>query len=145
MLKFKKVKEDAIIPAKKHGSDAGLDVFTRETFQLRRGEHKVVQTGIVLADCPEDIVLFVWPKSGLDAEFGLTTGAGVIDPGYRGEIMILVKNTGAYAIQIEKGDAFAQLVPTKISKVEVEEVDEVKQTDRDKDGGIARSVNNEKD
>lgn len=143
MLKFKKVKEDAIIPAKKHESDAGIDVFTRETFQLRRGEHKVIRTGIVLADCPEDVVLFVWPKSGLDAEFGLTTGAGVIDPGYRGEIMILVKNTGSYALQIEKGDAFAQLVPTKIAKVGVEEVSEIEQTDRNEDGGIARSVNNE--
>lgn len=143
MLKFKKFEEDAVIPCRKHETDAGLDVFARETFQLRRGEQRIIRTGVILSDCPEDVALFVWPKSGLDAEFGVSTGAGVIDPGYRGEIMILLKNTGSYDIQIEKGDAFAQLVPTKIAKLEVEESTDIVDTDRNDDGGIARSMNNE--
>ena len=143
MIQFKKIHEDAILPCRKHKGDAGLDVFALETFQLRRREQKVVQTGIVLAGCPDDVGLFVWPKSGLDAEFGISTGAGVIEPTYRGEILILVRNMSSFAIQIEKGDAFAQLVPLKLANEDVEEVDSLEETERGADGGIARSINNE--
>jgi dUTP pyrophosphatase len=65
---------------------------------------------------------------------GLFTHAGVIDAGYTGEIKVLFHNNSSTSIKIEQGDKIAQLVPTKVVNFEVEEVDELFETKRGKNG-----------
>lgn len=139
-ISFKKLDESAKLPTRKHQDDAGIDVYALETFRIAGGEQKVIHTGIALADCPKEHVLLVWPKSGLDAEFGLHTGAGVIDSGFRGEILILLKNMSEFIWEISAGEAIAQIVVVPRPIYVIVEAEEVSETERGETGGIVNSV-----
>jgi len=139
-VKFNKLTDEAKLPTRKHKMDAGIDVYSLETVRLAANSQKVIHTGIALAKCPRRYVLQVWPKSGLDAEFGLHTGAGIIDCEYRGEILILLKNMSEYIWEIEAGDAIAQLVLLPCPGYEIELTEDTDETERGDTGGITKTV-----
>lgn len=133
-MQFKLVEENAQLPKKKHYNDAGYDVFSVEERDIPPRGQEVIHTGVKLVSCEPGICLQIWSKSGLDAEFGLHAGAGIIDPGYRGELLVLLKNMSDDWVTVEAGEAVAQIVPVKIdtdSSVQVV-------SERGEDGGIAR-------
>lgn len=136
---FRKKRPDATLPSRKHEQDAGLDLHSVEEVTLKSGESKVVHTGIELAKCMPDLVLFIWPKSGMDAKYGITTGAGVVDSNYRGEILVLLRNVSDSDYIISKGEQVAQLVPVLQPSFEAAWGKEVSASERGADGGIARS------
>lgn len=133
-IKVKKLVKEAKLPCYAHNGDAGLDVFACEDFELKPGARHAFRTGIALS-IPSGYALLVWDKSGLAANFGLKTMAGVIDSGYRGECKIVLFNVGQKSYKIKKGDKIAQLLLQKVENVEVNQVDELDMTERG-DGGF---------
>ncbi|KND46733.1 MAG: Deoxyuridine 5'-triphosphate nucleotidohydrolase [Parcubacteria bacterium C7867-006] len=129
ILKVKRLESDAILPSYAHPGDAGLDIYSGEDLTLAPGESGKVKTGVSL-EIQDGFVGLVWDKSGLSINHGIKTLGGVVDSGYRGEIMIGVINLGKESYTFEKGHKVAQMLIQKIERVEVIESDELNDTSR---------------
>jgi dUTP pyrophosphatase len=72
----------------------------------------------------------------LAARFGITlpNSPGTIDPDYRGELKVLMQNTGSEPVSIRRGDRIAQLVFARFEAPSVEEVDALSETERGEGG-----------
>jgi dUTP pyrophosphatase len=81
----------------------------------------VVPTGIVIENCPADVYLRIAPRSGLALKFGLMVLAGVVDSDYRGEISVILLNTGDVSFNANAGERIAQLIPTRLAPVDISE------------------------
>ena len=104
--------ETARMPSHAHEDDAAFDLYADEALQLAPGARVAVRTGVALALAPGTCGL-VLPRSGLAARHGITVlnAPGLIDPGYRGEVMVILHNTDpAEPFAIESGDRVAQLL-----------------------------------
>lgn len=132
-LKIKKLQTDAILPSYAKKGDAGMDIFASENLTLNPGERGIVKTGISV-EFPEGYVFLVWDKSGISSKTGVTTLAGVIDAGYRGEIGIAVINLGQESYTFEKGKKVAQGLIQPVVEAEIEEVDILSDSARGEDG-----------
>lgn len=141
VIKFKKISPEARIPTRKFSLDSGLDIYALKTTYIPAREQAVMQTGIALASLSPYFVIQIWSKSGLDSRLGLHVGAGIVDPNYRGEILVLLKNMSDYPIGINKGDAIAQLVIVQCMRPDIEIVDDIEATDRGEQGGINANAN----
>lgn len=128
-LPVKKLDPEAKIPERAHTSDAGLDLFTLDQGVVEINETIILRTGIAMA-IPEGYVGLIWDKSGLAANYGLTCLGGVIDAGYRGEIMIKLANLGTEAYTITKHQKIAQLLIQPVALPQLEEVKELDETER---------------
>ena len=142
MLEIKITRKDKSIPLPEyqHGEeDAGLDLFSAEAETLHSGEYKLIKTGISLA-IPPGYAGFVYPRSGLALKHGVTVlnADGVIDPGYRGEIGVILINHGSSAFEIQQGDRIAQLIIQQVARVRWQEVKDLKETERG-DGGFGHT------
>ncbi|MFZ0312278.1 MAG: dUTP diphosphatase [Candidatus Korobacteraceae bacterium] len=109
MLKVKRLSPDAILPTVAHpGEDIGYDLYSAEELTVPAHGAAGVHTGIAIAFVPTAGGI-VKTRSGL-AKKRLLCNAGVIDAGYRGEIIVLMENLGDEAYTIQKGDKIAQLL-----------------------------------
>lgn len=133
VLKIKKLHPDVKIPKYEYEGDAGLDLRASDTFVLKKGEIKVVLTGIQI-EIPEGYVGFIWDKSGLAIKYSLKTMGGVIDSGYRGEIMVGIINLGKNDYVLEKGHKVAQMIIQKKENVKIKEVKELGKSHRGVNG-----------
>ncbi len=112
--------------------DLAADLYSIETRQLNPGEIATIRTGIAM-QFPEGYGAVVADRSGL-ALRGVTTLAGVIDPGYRGELKIVIAYLGSEPLTIQTGDRIAQLrIVERIGGV-FEEVDKLEKSARDNKG-----------
>ncbi len=126
-IPIKRLHADAVIPGHAYGDgDAGVDLASVEELTLREGERALVPTGIAVA-IPPGYGGFVQPRSGLAARHGitLTNSPGLIDSNYRGEIQVILQNTGHTDFEINIGDRIAQLVIMPVEHADFEEVDEL--------------------
>ncbi len=124
-----RLSESAKVPTYAHPFDAGMDLFASEEVKLAVGERGQIRTGIALA-VPEGYVGLIWDKSGLAQKYGLKTLGGVIDSGYRGEILVGIVNLGNEPYTLEAGHKVAQLLIQKVERVEFEETDTLSDTSR---------------
>ena len=112
-VRCRRLVEHAILPSYAHGpgEDAGMDLHAAEDTLLRPGGWAAVRTGIAI-ELPTGLEGQVRPRSGLASKHGVTilNGPGTIDPGYRGEIRVLLVNLGSAAYRVRAGDRIAQLV-----------------------------------
>ena len=111
-LRFKQLDPRAKLPTRGHDSDAGLDLSCLESFNLAPGERKPIRTGLAV-EIPAGFGGLVLPRSGLARKHGiaLVNAPGLIDPGYRGEIQILLLNTDRESsCAASAGDRRAQLM-----------------------------------
>jgi len=117
---------DLPLPSYARPGDAGMDLFAREGCVLAPGGGRfVVPCGIAIA-VPEGWGGFVLPRSGLAAKHGITLGnpPGLIDPGYRGEVKVVLVNTDPQeAYEVHRGDRIAQLVLLRVDPIRLEVVD----------------------
>lgn len=120
-LTVERLSPNAKLPIRPHEHDAGLDLFSLDYYSLAPGERTNIRTGIKIA-IPTGYVGLIWDKGGLAKE-GLHTMAGVIDAGYRGEVLINIINLGQTIAQIAHGQKIAQLL---IQKVELPKIIESK-------------------
>lgn len=133
-IQVKKLREDAVVPVYAHSGDAGMDLYSVEQVTLAPGGRAGVATGVAMS-IPEGNVGLVWEKSGRAAAEGLSTMAGVIDAGYRGEIVVVLRNSGDEPIVIEPHQKIAQLLIQPVVRGEITEVQELDDTPRG-DGGF---------
>ena len=119
---IQKLHPDAQLPTYAHGpvEDAGMDLRAVERVVLQPGVAQAVPTGIAI-ELPPGHEAQVRPRSGLGLKHSLTVNFGTIDPGYRGEIRVIMFNLGRADYTVEKGDRIAQLVISRYESVEWEE------------------------
>ncbi|MHC1785299.1 MAG: hypothetical protein AB9891_21555 [Anaerolineaceae bacterium] len=131
---------DAFPPTRKHSDDAGMDVYAYADTVIPPHSFGIVPTGISVR-VPKDCMLDARPKS----KSNFLIGAGVIDFGYQGEILIKVANITSEQLVIQRGQAVAQLVASQILIGELVEVSKEalfeNESRRGPDGGIAREYN----
>ena len=135
-LLFKKLNPEAQTPVRQHPDDAGLDLFSVEDTVIPAQGRTVVGTGISVA-IPKGYAGFIQPRSGLAAKRGITVlnTPGLIDSGYRGELLVILYNTNLYNYaEIGKGDRIAQLVILPVAFPELVEVSELEKSDRGEGG-----------
>jgi dUTP pyrophosphatase len=132
-IKIKKLHPDAIIPHYAHKGDAGMDLFTIESFELEPGERKSIGLGLAL-EIPEGHVGLIMDKSGISHKYGIKSFGGVIDSGYRGEIHVGIMNLSDKFFLFEKGHKIAQLIIQEFKHVEFEETKELNFSIRGENG-----------
>jgi len=117
-LKYARTGANAKSPNRKHPTDAGVDVYALTDDVLWPFSYRNIHTGVTF-DIPAGTMLEVRPKGRNNH----LIGAGVIDAGYQGEIVIKVVNYTWKPMRIKKGDAIAQLVQVPVICEPVEEVE----------------------
>jgi dUTP pyrophosphatase len=127
----RRLRPDAHVPRQAYEGDAGLDLSACERVVLSPGQRAVVPTGLAV-EIPEGHAGFVQPRSGLAARhgIGIVNSPGLIDSGYRGEIRVVLLNTGDEPFAVEPGMRIAQLVVVPVAAVRVIEVDELAASER---------------
>lgn len=125
-IKIKRVHADAQIPQYAHGplEDAGMDLHAVEDVTLEPQVAKLVPTGLSI-EVPPGYEAQLRPRSGLALKHAITlpNSPATIDPGYRGEVKVILLNLGKQSYQVTKGDRIAQMVIAKYEAVEFEETD----------------------
>jgi dUTP pyrophosphatase len=101
--------ENANVPTKAHRTDAGFDLYSTEEININPKQRSTIKTGVSF-EMPKDIAGLVWPRSGLSVKKGIDVLAGVIDSGYRGEVMVCLYNTSEEVVEIKRGDRIAQII-----------------------------------
>jgi dUTP pyrophosphatase len=130
-IKVKKLHEQGQLPRYAHTGafgDLAADLYAAEGATIAAGATAAVSTGVAM-EFPSTHGALVEDRSGL-AMRGVTTLAGVIDPGYRGEIKVVMANLGAAALEIQAGDRIAQLRIVRRIEAEFEEVEELVEAPR---------------
>lgn len=128
-IKIKKLHPDAVMPSFAHPGDAGMDLFSVERVEIRPNERVQIKTGLAF-EVPSGFAGLVWDKSGLSHKHGLKTLGGVLDSGYRGELMVGITNLSSETYVLEKGHKVAQMVIQKIEHPEIVEVETLSETKR---------------
>lgn len=121
MLRIRKLHPAAQLPEYAHGpaEDAGLDLRCIEGAVLEPGVPQAVATGLAL-EIPAGYEVQIRPRSGLALKHAITlpNSPATIDPGYRGELKVILLNLGKSTYEIQAGDRVAQMVLAKYEAVE---------------------------
>ena len=125
-LRIRKLHADAVLPRYAHGpdEDAGMDLCAVESALLEPNVPQAVPTGLSL-EIPPGFEAQIRPRSGLAFKHAISVpnSPGTIDPGYRGEVKVILINLGRQPYQVSKGDRIAQMVIARYEAVEIEEGD----------------------
>ena len=123
---MKRLRPDATLPEYAHGpaEDAGMDLRAVERTVLAPNVPRGVPTGLAI-ELPAGYEAQIRPRSGLALKHAVTVpnSPGTIDPGYRGEIRVILLNLGKTDYVVEKGDRIAQIVIAKYEAIELMEGD----------------------
>ncbi len=139
-LRVTRIRDNAVLPARAHSGDAGLDLSACEPVTIGAGERVAVGTGLAV-EIPDGHAGLVVPRSGLALRHGLSivNAPGVIDAGYRGEVRVILLNTDREAtFTVEPGMRIAQLLVVPAVAIDVVELRELTTTERG-DGGFGSS------
>lgn len=128
-IKIKRLQPEAKVPTFAHPGDAGMDLYSAERVEIPPGERVKIKTGIAVA-LPEGYAGLWWDKSGLSNNHGLKILGGVLDAGYRGELLVGLVNLSRETYVVEKGDKVTQMLVQKVEQPEIEEVTELGETSR---------------
>ncbi len=136
-IKFKKLHANAVIPKYAKTGDGGMDLIATEYSVDENGCH-CYKTGLA-SEFPENYVALLFPRSSITKyALNLANCVGVLDSGYRGEIILKFKNTPNPSSGENKiyniGDKIAQLVILELPKVEIFEVDNLSGSERGEGG-----------
>ena len=120
-IRIQRIHPAAVLPSYAHGpgEDAGMDLHAVEAVTLDPGVPRLVPTGLTI-EVPAGFEAQVRPRSGLALKHGITmpNAPGTIDPGYRGEIRVILLNLGREAYTIHAGDRIAQMIVARYEAVE---------------------------
>jgi len=128
---------DLAVPAYARAGDAGADLVARQdTTLVAAGGRALVPTGVAVA-IPSGWAGFVLPRSGLALRHGVTclNTPGLIDAGYRDELLVLLVNTDPTEdYRVQRGDRIAQLVIMRVEQARFDLVDDLPGSDRGRGG-----------
>ena len=131
-VKIKKLDEKAVIPSYAKPGDAGMDLTAiRYEYDYHYGNH-IYKTGLAI-EIPEGYVGLIFPRSSnRETDAYMTNHVGVIDSGYRGEIIITYKDKDRYGTKTPYyiGDRIAQLIIMQYPPIKLVEVEELSETER---------------
>lgn len=128
-IHFKKLDEKAVKPKFSKPGDAGADLVAT-SLDLSRDGQIVYSTGIAV-EIPEGMVGLVFPRSSVrNTDLTMSNSVGVIDSGYRGEIMVTFNLKNPWSDIYNVGDRIAQLVIIPVPLVKYKEVEELSETER---------------
>lgn len=135
-LKVKRLTDTAKLPTRNKHGDMGYDIYADE--DIVRSSHKLesIKTGIAI-ELPKGYGAFLVGRSGRTSSSLFRVNLGVIDNGYRGEILVMndILDNGEQQIErFEKGDKIAQLIILPIYDIEVIEVESLSSSDRGDNG-----------
>ena len=123
-IRINKLHPQALLPEYAHGpsEDAGMDVRAREGALLEPNVPQAIPTGLAL-EIPAGYEVQIRPRSGLALKHAITlpNSPATIDPGYRGELKVILLNLGKTPYQVHAGDRIAQMVVARYEAVEWEE------------------------
>src|SRR5712692_216116 len=123
-IKIQRISAQAALPEYAHGpdEDAGMDLRAVERATLLPGIPQTVATGLTI-ELPPGYEAQVRPRSGLALKHAITVpnAPATIDPGYRGEIKVILLNLGRENYEIQPGDRIAQMVIARYEAIEWEE------------------------
>lgn len=123
-IRISKLHPQALLPEYAHGplEDAGMDVRALEAALLEPNVPHAVPTGLAL-EIPAGYEVQIRPRSGLALKHAITlpNSPATIDPGYRGELKVILLNLGKMPYQVHAGDRIAQMVVARYESVEWEE------------------------
>ena len=136
-VKVKKLHPDAIIPKYAKAGDAGMDIHTVARGEADKYGNMVYKTGLAF-EIPDGHVGLIYPRSSVSkTPHSLRNHVGVIDSGYRGEIIFKfgwVESSSNETQVYDKGDRIGQIMIMPYPKVEFVESDELNETDRGSGG-----------
>lgn len=127
-----KLDEGAKMPTRAHDTDAGLDLYARDTQIVPAKESATFDTGVHI-ELPFMTAGFLKSKSGLNVKHGITS-EGVIDSGYTGSIVVKLYNNSGYDYEVKAGDKISQLVIMPVLLPDLELVESLEETDRGENG-----------
>jgi len=133
-LQVKKLRDEAKIPTRATEQSAGLDLYAclfQGSVVIEPSQRALIKTGIAIALDP-GMEAQVRPRSGLALKKGITVlnSPGTIDADYRGEVGVILINHSDEPVEVYHGDRVAQLVIQKVWMTEIQEVDELSDTER---------------
>lgn len=129
VLRVKRLSENATIPTRASSLAAGYDLYSARDIVIPAEGKQLVETDIAIA-VPEGCYGRVAPRSGLALKHHIDVGAGVIDRDYRGNVGVVLFNLGKQEFNVKKGDRIAQLVLERVCTPDVQEVQELTETER---------------
>lgn len=130
VIQVKKLHEDAQPPAKANFGDAGLDLCTIDSANIKPGCRALLSTGLAFG-IPYGYFGHIRPRSKLASKWGLDVLAGVVDAGYRGCVYVSIINHGHDDVEIKAGDKVAQMIIQEThSDLPIVEVVELNDSDR---------------
>jgi len=132
-LCVKRLTKDAIIPTRGSDASVGYDLYSTDKIIIPSTHRALVGTGVAIL-MPNGVYGRVAPRSGLAVKHGIQVGAGVVDPDYTGEVMVVLFNHGDKDFEVKKGDRIAQLILEKCETPRVEEIGVLEETDRGSGG-----------
>ena len=117
-----------------HDGDAGLDLYVLEDQTFKPGETRKIKLGISCENA-DGKGYFLFPRSSISkTPLRMANSIGLIDGGYRGEIMAVCDNIKDYEFSISKGDRLFQLVSADLSSIEFKIVENLSDSTRGKGG-----------
>jgi dUTP pyrophosphatase len=121
---IKRLHPDAVLPRYAHGpdEDAGMDLHALYATTLDPGVPSLVATGLTL-EIPAGFEAQIRPRSGMALKHAITipNAPATIDPGYRGELRVILLNVGKHPYTIHAGDRIAQMVIARYERIEWDE------------------------
>jgi dUTP pyrophosphatase len=123
----------ATVPTKTNHNDAGWDLYATNNTVIWPQQRAVVHTGISI-QMPDNLAGLIWPRSGLSVKKGIDVLAGVIDAGYRGEILVCLYNTDVNAVEINRGDRIAQIIFQEVPNVNLNVLESLDSSQRGEHG-----------
>lgn len=132
-LRVKKLHPDAVIPTRTSPHSVGYDLYSMEDITVPSMDRRIVSTG-VCATLPPGVYGRIAPRSGMTLKYGIQTGAGVVDPDYTGELVVVLFNFGSEDFEIKKGNRIAQMILERCETPLIEEVVELVETTRGNNG-----------
>ncbi len=135
-IPIKLLDESVVLPEYAHPGDAGIDLRSTESIELKPFERALVPCGFSLA-IPQGYAGYVIPRSGLAIKNGISivNAPGLIDSNYRGEIKVIIINLDPHnSFTISPQDRIGQLVILETPLMEFREVNELEDSSRGAQG-----------
>lgn len=132
LLLVKLLTPTAICPSRMSLLSIGYDLYSDEDVEINPTMRVPISTGVAVS-IPIGCYGRIAPRSSL-SRLGIDVCAGVIDPDYRGDVKVLLHNTGEEKFTIRQGDRIAQMIPERAMTPDVLLVDELDETDRGQRG-----------
>jgi dUTP pyrophosphatase len=123
---LKQLPNCAAVPQRMRNGDAAADLTAATDAELAPGERMGVPTGVAVA-IPLGWCGLILPRSGMTLNKGVTVlnAPGLIDSGYRGEIVVILHNASQETVRIDRGNRIAQLIISEVPAVSFVESDEL--------------------